>query len=88
MLASQKPPWDLRFQEEIIGWAPQREQKPSIQVEITHDLKSRCTASYPLTLKARAKYFSHPIQCHAASACAPQEIHWFTIYSPQEKVYE
>lgn len=87
MVGSQKSPCDLQFQEEIIVWAPQREQKPFIQGEITHDLKSSCTTSYPLILKARAKYFTHQIQRHAASACA-QEIQQFTVFSPQEEVYE
>lgn len=65
MLGSQKPVWDLQLKEKIIVQAPQREQKPIIQVEITRDLKSRCTMSYPLTLNARANYFSHLTQCHA-----------------------
>lgn len=69
MLRTQKLFWDLQLQEEIIVWAPQREQKPFIQVEITSDLKSRCTVSYPLILNARANYWSHLTQCHAAPVC-------------------
>lgn len=74
MVGSVKSPWDLVLQEETIVWAPQREQEPFIQVEITNDLKSRRTMSYPLILKARAKYLSHLTQHHATSACVPQEI--------------
>lgn len=67
MLGSPKSPWDLHFQDEIIVWASQREQKPFIPGEITHDWKSRCTLSYPLILKARAKYLSHLIHHHVTT---------------------
>lgn len=70
MLRSQKFFWDLQLPEEIVVWAPQKAQKPFIQVEITHDFKSRCTMSYPLILNARANYLSHLTQCHAAPVCA------------------
>lgn len=69
MLGSQKSFWNLQLQEEVIVWAPQREQKPFIQVETTRDLKSRCTMSYPLILNAKANYLSYLTHCHTAPLC-------------------